>query len=243
MKSVVTRWVIPAILVVTVLAVPLEATAANVPSAAAIEKAELAALKTKTGIETSFVSTQGNMKLNGVLWAGKNAAVQSTDFNGAKELVLIIGNKLWVNANAAGLQDMFNAGAKKANQWQNTWISVPKSNSNYKFIAEGLKGKSFFVGFLPTGKVKVIGPKTVNGKPIYELVGKTSKLTGAGGVPLVVVVSAIKPYLPLGAAVSATIAGTTYASTMKVVAFDAKPPVPIAPPKSPVDYSITGMPK
>ncbi len=220
---------------------PIASQAQSKPTAKAIESAMLTALRAQSSIEMQFVSKQSNQTMTGVQWASHTAALQSINYLGQVEHTMLIGKRLWVNDNSAGLQSMFNATTAQANQWQNVWIEVPRSNSHYKFIVSGLKGESLFAGFLPTGKVKVFGPKHLNGKTVYELVGKTSKRSGFAGYPLAVVVASDSPYLPLGTLVTSTVAGQQFTSTLKVKGYNTKAPVTIAAPTSAVAYNLTGM--
>jgi hypothetical protein len=230
----------------TLLVVALAPAASNAttkPSAKTIESTMLSALQSKSSIELKFVTKESGQTMSGIQWASHDSALQSTNYLGQTEHIMMIGSRLWVNDNASGLQSMFNATAAEANQWQNTWIAVPKSNSNYKFITSGLKGKSLFASFLPTGKVKVVGPKTVQGNSVYELIGKSQKSNGLGGFPMVVVVSASSPFIPLGTVISTTLGTRKFSSTLKVTGFNTKAPVAISVPTSAVAYVLTGMPK
>jgi hypothetical protein len=221
---------------------PVFAHATAKPSAKVIETAMLSALKAQKSVQTQFVTKQIGQSMTGIQWASPSAALQSTNYLNESQHNMLIGKRLWVNDNAAGLQAMFNATTAEANQWQNTWIEVPITNSHYRFIVSGLKGKSFFAGFVPTGKVKVFGPKHLNGKTVLELVGKTPKATGLGGYPMAVVVSSQAPYLPVGSLVTVTVGGHKFTSTLKVTGYNTKAPVKIAPPSSAVAYNLTGMP-
>lgn len=227
---------------VVVSLAPLASGAKSKPSAKVIESTMVAALRTSSSMQMQFISKQGSQTMSGVQWASHTAALQSINYLGQTQHVMLIKNRLWVNDNAAGLQSMFNATPAQANQWQNVWIAVPKSNSHYKLIVSGLIGESLYAGFLPSGKVKVFGPKQLNGKTIYELVGKTSKASGFAGYPLAVVVAGSAPYLPLGTLVTSTIAGQQFTSTLKVTGYNTKAPVTIAVPTSAVAYKLTGMP-
>jgi|GEM_PF-544632 hypothetical protein len=223
--------------------VPNAAVATTKPSAATIEKAMLKALRSSSSIQFQFISKQAGQTMSGIQWSSPTQALQSTNYLGQTNHIMMIGNKLWVNDNATGLQAMFNASSAQANRWQNVWISVPRTNSNFKYIINGLKGSSLFSSFLPQGKVRVVGPTHSKNGNVFTLFGETVKSGGTGGFPIGVVVSATAPYLPIGTYISATLNGKKFTSTLKVAGFNTKAPVAISAPSSAVAYALTGMPK
>jgi hypothetical protein len=224
-------------------AFPLVATATAKPSAATIEKIMLKALQSKSAIQIKFVSKQAGQTLSGVQWASPTQALQSTTYLNQTNHIMMIGSRLWINDNGPGLQAMFNATKAQATRWQNVWISVPTTNSNYRYIVSGLKGKSFFSSFLPHGKVRVVGPTASKNGPVFTLIGKTSQGSALGAFPMAVVVSAKSPYLPIGTLINATVNGQKLNSILKVTGFNTKAPVTIVAPSSAVAYALTGMPK
>ena len=223
--------------------VPSAAVATTKPSAVTIEKAMLKALQSSSSIQFQFISKQAGQTMSGVQWSSPTQALQSTNYLGQTNHIMMIGDKLWVNDNATGLRAMFNASSAQANRWQNLWIAVPKTNSNYKYIVNGLKGASLFSSFLPKGKVRVVGPAHSKNGDVFTLFGETAKSGGTGGFPMGVVVSATAPYLPIGTYISATLNGKKYTSTLKVAGFNTKAPVVISVPNSALAYALTGMPK
>ncbi len=172
-------------------------------------------------------SVRGSMHEVGVAVEGKSTVTLTDDlslaggrqdivhFGGEHAHVLIVGDTAYFSGNEAALTGYFGLSAQSARKVGSRWVSVPKSNRDYRQLAAGATLISALGQLSPPGKLTETAPTTIDGQSVIGIRGTPASQAGATASS-VLYISRSKDPLPVRLSVSVTSSNGDVRSTVDV---------------------------
>jgi hypothetical protein len=171
------------------------ATLPHLSAAALLTKAEAATEAAGSVRVTGLETFSNGSRFASVLDSSVTESTQTGSGSGQRELVLVIGSKVFINGNETYY---LSATGKENFKFANRWVLLTPTSSLYHYNLLGELLDSLAKSVFQLNSPKIEGIVKYYGHDAIKVTGRLPKSSSAPGSPQTDFLSATAPYLPLG---------------------------------------------